>query len=80
MPINLRAPQLKELKPRVVVCGVDSVERDLGLTHTRYVALVFSLPLAVAALLEIVASLASEAGSSSRRASAAVATHTFRGD
>ena len=22
MPINLRAPQLKELKPRIVVCGV----------------------------------------------------------
>ena len=22
MPINLKAPQLKELKPRIVVCGV----------------------------------------------------------
>jgi MFS family permease len=50
-----------ELWSGVVVSGVDSVERELGLTHTRYVALVFSAPLVIAALLESVASLASEA-------------------
>jgi cell division protein FtsZ len=22
MPINLKAPQLKEMKPRIVVCGI----------------------------------------------------------
>jgi len=50
-----------ELWSGVVVAGVDSVERELGLSHTRYVALVFSLPLILAALLESGASLLSEA-------------------
>lgn len=50
-----------ELWSGVVVAGVDSVERELGLSHTRYVALVFSLPLILAAFLEAGASLLSEA-------------------
>jgi MFS transporter, FSR family, fosmidomycin resistance protein len=49
-----------ELWSGVVVSGVDSVEHDLGLTHTRYAALTFSIPLVIAALLESIASLASE--------------------
>jgi MFS family permease len=50
-----------ELWSGVVVAGVDSVEHELGLSHTRYVALVFSLPLVVATFLESGASLLSEA-------------------
>jgi len=50
-----------ELWSGVVVAGVDSVEHELGLSHTRYVALVFSLPLIFAAILESGASLLSEA-------------------